>query len=59
MLQISRSYQKLDQTFSFIGGLFGTFSLLLSFLRLYSKYNYELDLGDKIFKQNHGGSFGS
>ena len=59
MLQISRSYQKLDQTFSFIGGLFGTFSLLLSFLRLYSKYNYELDLGDKIFKQDHRGSFGS
>lgn len=57
--QITRSFQKLDQTFSYIGGLFGTISLLLSFLKLYSKYTYQLDLGDKIFKQNHGGSFGS
>ena len=29
------------------------------FLNLYSKYSYELDIGDKIFKQNNGGSFGS
>lgn len=29
------------------------------FLNLYSKYSYELDFGDRIFKQNNGGSFGS
>ena len=55
----SRSFQKLDQTFSYIGGLFSTIVLLLMFLNFYSKYSYELDIGDKIFKQNNGGSFGS
>ena len=29
------------------------------FLNLYSKYCYELDFGDRIFKQKNGGSFGS
>ncbi len=55
----TRSFQKLDQTLSYIGGLFGTLTLLLAFLSVYSKYCYELDLGDRIFKQNNGGSFGS
>lgn len=32
---------------------------MLLFLKIYSKYSYELNLGDKIFKQNNGGSFGS
>ena len=54
-----RNFQKLDQTLSYIGGLFGTLALLLMFLNLYSKYCYELDFGDRIFKQNNGGSFGS
>ena len=54
-----RSYQKIDETFSYIGGLFGTIILMMSFLKLYSKYCYELDLGDSIFKQNNNSSFGS
>lgn len=54
-----RAVQKLDQTLSYIGGLFGTLAILLMFLNLYSKYSYELDFGDRIFKQNNGGSFGS
>ena len=58
-VQINRSFQKLDQTFSYIGGLFGTIILLLIFLKFYSKYSYELDVADKIFKENNGGSFGS
>lgn len=43
--QINRNFQKLDQTFSYIGGLFGTILLLLIFLKFYSKYSYELDIG--------------
>lgn len=31
----------------------------MTILNLYSKYCYELDMGDRIFKQNNGGSFGS
>lgn len=42
-----------------IGGLFGTIILLLIFLKFYSKYSYELDIAEKIFKENNGGSFGS
>lgn len=58
-IEAERSFQKLDQTLSYIGGLFGTLILLLLFLNLYSKYSYELDLGDCIFKENNNGSFGS
>lgn len=49
-IQINRSFQKLDQTLSYIGGLFGTIILLLISLKFYSKYSYELDIADKIFK---------
>lgn len=31
----------------------------MTIINLYSKYCYELDMGDRIFKQNNGGSFGS
>ena len=58
-IEIARNFQKLDQTLSYIGGLFGTIVLLLFFLTLYSKYSYELDIGDRIFKENNNGSFGS
>ena len=57
--QVTRTFRKLDSTFSYIGGLFGTIILILSFLKLYSKYCYELDIGERIFKQNNNGSFGS
>lgn len=36
----SRNFQKMDQTLSYIGGLFGTLALMLTFLNLYSKYSY-------------------
>lgn len=39
-VQINRTFQKLDQTLSYIGGLFGTIILLLIFLKFYSKYSY-------------------
>lgn len=32
---------------------------MLTILSLYSRYCFELDMGDRIFKQNNGGSFGS
>ena len=58
-VEINRTFVKLDQTLSYIGGLFGTIILLLIFLKFYSKYSYELSIGDKIFKNNNGGSFGA
>jgi hypothetical protein len=36
----TRSFQKLDQTLSFIGGLFGTVMLICIFLSIYDKYAY-------------------
>lgn len=56
---ISRSYQKLDQTLSYIGGLLGTVILLMTFMSIYSKFCYEIEFGDKLFKKNHDGSYGS
>ena len=38
----TRSFQKIDETFAYIGGLFGTIIFLLIFLNLYSKYVYEM-----------------
>jgi hypothetical protein len=52
-IQMNRAFQNI------IGGLFGTIRLLLIFLKFYSKYSYELDIAEKIFKENNGGSFGS
>jgi hypothetical protein len=57
--QYGRSFQKIDETLSYIGGLFGTLAIFLMFLNTYSKYCYELDFGDRIFQQKGGGSFGS
>jgi hypothetical protein len=39
-MQFTRTFQKIDQTFSYIGGLFGTIILLLLPLNIYSKYLY-------------------
>ena len=55
---VVRSFQKIDETFSYIGGLFGTIILLFIFLTLYSKYSYELEMGDNLFKETDNGTFG-
>lgn len=39
-LQISRSYQKLDEILSYIGGLFGTIALCLFFVKIYNGYSF-------------------
>jgi ABC-type multidrug transport system permease subunit len=58
-LDVSRSFQKLDQTLSYIGGLLGTVILFLVVISLYSQFCYEIEFGDRIFKQNQNGSYGS
>jgi len=37
-----RSFQKIDATFSYIGGLYGAVLILFIFMGLYSKYSYEI-----------------
>jgi hypothetical protein len=39
-LQIKRSYQKLDDILSYIGGLFGTIVLCLFIIRIYNGYSF-------------------
>jgi hypothetical protein len=56
---MTRSFQKVDQTLSYIGGLLGTVLLILMFMNIYSKFCYEIEFGDRIFKQNSNGTFGS
>ena len=58
-LNAERSYQKLDENFSYIGGLYGTILSFMVFLNLYDKYSYEIEFGDRIFKQNNKKSYGS
>lgn len=58
-LDISRSYQKLDESLAYIGGLLGTVILLMAFMSIYSKFCYEIEFGDKLFKQNENGNYGS
>ena len=57
--EYTRHYERIDQVLSYIGGLFSITSILLSFLSLYSKYSYEIEMGDHLFSQNNGTSYGS
>lgn len=54
-----RSFQKVDETLSFIGGLYGAVLILFVGLSFYSKYSYEIEFGDRIFKKDNEASFGS
>ena len=42
-----------------MGGLLGFFLLILTFMKVYNKFCYEIEFGDRVFKQNSNGSFGS
>ncbi len=41
-LVVQRSFRKVDDTLSYIGGLFSTIVFCLSFLNLYAEFSYEL-----------------
>ena len=58
-IDISRSFQKIDETLAYIGGLLGTVILMMPFMTIYSKFCYEIEFGDKLFKHNENGSYGS
>lgn len=57
---ITRSFAKIDETLAYIGGMLSFLLLILTFMNFYTKFCYEIEFGDKIFKQNNNnGSFGS
>lgn len=48
----SRSFNKLDQFFSYVGGLVGTILGLMLFMGNFTSIAFELDLSQKFFKYN-------
>jgi hypothetical protein len=44
-----RSFQKLDDLLSYIGGLFGTITICLFFVRAYNESAFEIELGSSLF----------
>ena len=59
LYSVERGFQKIDETLSYIGGLFGITIILFAFLSIYSKFTYEIEFGDRIFKQDSKCSYGS
>ena len=50
-ITVTRSYGKLDNMLSYIGGLFGLlFAVFFFFLEAYNEYCYELMVGESLFK---------
>lgn len=49
---IDRSYVKLDEILSYIGGLFGTLTMLLFVVKVYNNYAFEINLGAVLYKKD-------
>ena len=49
-LQVERSYRKLDDTVSYIGGLFSAIVSALILLGTYNQYSYELDIAQNLYR---------
>lgn len=47
---VTREYQKIIDAFSYVGGLLGSFLILLIFISFYNENCYELTLGSTLFK---------
>lgn len=47
---IQRNYQKIDEVFSYIGGLFGTIAICLFMVNIYNSYSFEILMGSYLFK---------
>lgn len=48
-LNIERQYTKLDNTLSYIGGLFGFIIIFFVFMKIYTEYCYEIEMGDRLY----------
>lgn len=58
-LIIKRSFEKISQILSFVGGLLGPLLLGFSFLKYFSRIAYEIEFGDRIFKHKNTETFAS
>lgn len=50
--EVTRSYQKLDEILSYIGGLFGTIAICLFIVRIYNEHSFEINLGAALYKHD-------
>jgi hypothetical protein len=48
-LSISRSFRKVDDTLSYIGGLFGTILVFFGFVSMYNELSYEIEITRSAF----------
>ena len=48
-ISISRSFRKVDDTFSYIGGLFGTILVFFSFVGIYNELSYEIEISRNAY----------
>jgi hypothetical protein len=48
-MNIVRQYDKLDNTLSYIGGLFGFLMIAFLFMQIYTEYSYEIEMGDRLY----------
>lgn len=49
-LAFDRSFQKLDDVFSYIGGLFGTILIFFFVISSYNTYKYEINLAGYLYR---------
>lgn len=45
-----RTFQKIDEVLSYIGGLFGTIAICLMLINVYNSYSFEITLGGHLFR---------
>ena len=46
---VERGFKKIDETLSYIGGLFGFVVILLLFMKEYTQYSFELDASSHLY----------
>lgn len=46
---VERGFKKIDETLSYIGGLFGFVVILLLFMKEYTEYSFELDASEYLY----------
>jgi ABC-type phosphate transport system permease subunit len=49
----SRSFQKIADCISYIGGLFGAITALLFFIKIYCQYSFEMGVGAALFSNDY------
>ena len=58
-LKVSRSYRKLDDTISYIGGLFSAILSALVLIGMYNQFSYQIDIAQHLYKCDKDSSINS